>query len=140
MLYAQIINGRVHGVFEYDPLPGFAPSIVMVQCDNTVNQGDLYDGSVFTTPDPVVVDYGTKITKLAMRNRFTFAEKIAIETASETDTEVRVLQKDMDSASYIDLARPDTVAGIGLYESKGLLTSIRATEILTNAVDSIEVP
>ena len=140
MLYAQIIKGRVHGVFEYDVLPEFAPNIVMVECDNTVNAGDLYDGSVFTTPSVETVDYGTKVTKLAFRNRFTFAEKIAIEVMADSDAEVRVLQKDMDAALFIDLSRPETVAGMGFYESKGLLTSARVVEILTSSVTEIEVP
>ena len=140
MLYAQIISGRVHVITEYDPLPDFAPSIVMVQCDNTVSAGDLYDGSVFTTPDPVVIDYGTIITKLAMRNRFTFAEKTAIETAAETDAEVRVLQKDLEAASFVDLSSADTIAGIGLYTAKGLIVSPRDQEILTAEVTQLEVP
>ena len=57
MKYAQINNGKVHGVFEYNPLPDFAPNIVMVLVDNVTPEpkaGWLYDGTGFTAPDPVV--------------------------------------------------------------------------------------
>jgi hypothetical protein len=52
MIYAQIVSGKVHGVFEYDPLPEFAPNIVMVPLEggSPVAAGWLYDGSVFTAP------------------------------------------------------------------------------------------
>ena len=57
MKYAQINNGKVHGVFEYNPLPDFAPNIVMVSVDNVTPEpkaGWLYDGTDFTAPNPVV--------------------------------------------------------------------------------------
>jgi len=57
MKYAQIIKGKVHGIFEYDPLPEFAPNIVMVLVDGVTPEpkaGWMYDGTGFTAPDPVV--------------------------------------------------------------------------------------
>ena len=140
MRYAQIIKGKVHGIFEYDSSPDFNHKIKLVECDETVKQGDTYDGETFTQSEVPAVDHGTKITKLAMRNRFTFAERVAIETAAESDTTVRVIIKDFDAAFYIDLTRHDTIAAINLYESKGLITDIRAAEILTTPVEAIEVP
>ncbi len=73
----------------------------------------------------------TKLTRLAFRNRFTFAEKVAIETAAEGDATVRVLLKDQESATHIDLARPDTQQGVQLLVSKNLITSTRGAEILS---------
>ena len=57
MKYAQINNGKVHGVFDYDPLPEFAPNIVMVPVDGLPFEpkaGWLYDGEDFSEPEPVV--------------------------------------------------------------------------------------
>lgn len=79
-----------------------------------------------------------KLTRLAFRNRFTFAEKVAIETAAETDAALRVLLKDQSEATYIDLTRADTQQGVQLLVSKGLLTAERASEILSLNVQSDE--
>ena len=73
----------------------------------------------------------TRVTRLAFRNRFTFAEKVAIETAAESDATVRVLLKDQEAATFIDLARLDTQQGVQLLVSKNLITAQRATEILS---------
>lgn len=79
-----------------------------------------------------------KITRLAFRNRFTFEEKVAIETAAENDAVVRVLLKDQSEATYIDLARADTQQGTMLLVQKNLLTVERAEEILSLIVDQDE--
>ena len=76
-----------------------------------------------------------RITKLAFRNRFTFAEKVALEDAAKTDTEVKVLLDDQASATYIDLSRADTAAGVDLLVSKGLLTQQRRDEILNAPIN-----
>lgn len=81
----------------------------------------------------------TKITKLAFRNRFTFAEKVAIETAAETDPAVRVLLKDQEAATFIDLSRRDTQDGVQLLASKTLLTPERAEEILGAPIQPDEI-
>lgn len=82
----------------------------------------------------------SRITKLAFRQRFTFAEKVAIETAAETDASVRVMLKDQEAASFIDLSRQDTIDGVNALASAGLITAPRASEILTNPIQSIERP
>lgn len=53
--YAQIIGQNVHGVFEYDPLPEFAPNIIMLQIpeDSPVQAGWGYvDGEYIEPPEP----------------------------------------------------------------------------------------
>lgn len=79
-----------------------------------------------------------KITRLALRQRFTFSERVTIETAAETDAAVRVMLKDQDSATFIDLSRQDTIDGVNMLASKGLITEARASEILTAPVQEIE--
>ena len=89
----------------------------------------------------VKLNYGltnSRITRLAFRNRFTFSEKLAIETAAESDAAVRVLLKDQEAATFIDLARLDTQQGVQLLVSKGLITAQRAAEILSLTIHSEE--
>ena len=97
------------------------------------------------TPPPTPVPgvsvepyYGTRITRLAFRNRFTFAEKVALETAAESNATLRVMMKDQESATCIDLGRQDTIDGVNALVGLTLLTEERATEILTTPVQEIE--
>lgn len=96
------------------------------------------------TPVPV------KITCLAFRNRFTQAEKVAIEIASldipaaampqrAMAAALRASQKDVDAAEYIDLSRADTRAGVLTLEQAGLIAAGRALEILDTAPTVTEV-
>jgi hypothetical protein len=95
-----------------------------------------YIGRQWTKPQPV----GTKITRLAMRNRFTFAEKVAIETAAQSSASIKVYLDDLAASTFVDLSRPDTQAGVQLLESEGIIATGRASEILTNPVTADEVP
>ena len=93
----------------------------------------------------------TKITVLGFRNRFTLNEKIAIEYASidkTTDTleqrfqsaALRALMADLISANYVDLARNDTITGVNLLETYGIIGAGRANAILTAPITAIETP
>lgn len=92
----------------------------------------------------------TKITKLAFRNRFTVAEKIAIEMASldnpnqpiqlrQVAAAIRVYLKDLDNATYVDMSRADTQEGVQQMVVLGILTQPRATEILTAPIQETEL-
>jgi hypothetical protein len=96
-------------------------------------------------PDP------RHITGLAFRNRFTRAEKTAIELAALDDPSAPMAQrqasaalradlKDQESATYIDLDRDDTRAGVQALETAGLLAAGRALEILDATVQPNERP
>ena len=92
--------------------------------------------SIIKWEAPVVP--ATRITRLAFRNRFTFAEKVAIETAAETDAALRVLLKDQEAATFIDFSRQDTQQGVQLLVSKNLITASRAAEILSLTIQPEE--
>jgi hypothetical protein len=146
MSYAQIINGRVHGVFEYDTLPEFAPDVVMIPLEggSPVAAGWLYDGSVFTAPAPVAVIEARKVTRLAFLSRFTDSEAITLDLASqgatvEAATMRRYLSK-VNAATYIDLDRGDTRAGVIALEGAGILGAGRALEILDAPIQPSELP
>lgn len=83
----------------------------------------------------------TQVTRLAFRNRFTAAEKVALEMASldnpagtmeqrQQAAALRVYLADVASSSFVDLGRQDTRAGVQQLESWGLLAAGRALQIL----------
>lgn len=93
----------------------------------------------------------TKLTRLAFLNRFTDAEAIAIDLASidnpsGTTTErtnsaaIRRYLSKIDAATFVDVARDDTIAGVTALEGLGLLAVGRASEILSTVIASDEAP
>ena len=70
------------------------------------------------------------ISKLDFLKRLTFAERVAIETASESDAKIRVVKESLRLSEEIRLDDPEMVAGLELYVSKGLITEERKNEIL----------
>lgn len=146
MKYAQIVAGRVHGLFEYAELPEFSSEIVMVPLpnDSPVQPGWLYDGNEFTAPQPAPSAVVTQITRLAFLSRFSDAEAVALDLASlgatvAAATMRRYLSK-VDAASFIDLKREDTRAGVTALEAMGILAPGRALEILDAPIQDHEVP
>ena len=92
------------------------------------------DGALVLAPD-------TRLTKLAFRNRFTQAEKVMLEIAAldnpaapmpqrQQAAALRATLADTAAATFIDLIRADTRAGVQMLETAGLLAAGRALEIL----------
>jgi len=91
------------------------------------------------------------ITRLAFRNRFLQPEKVAIEMAAldnpaasmpqrQMAAALRAYLADVNAATFIDLDRPDTRAGVEFLESVGLLAVGRATVILDAEIQPEERP
>ena len=89
------------------------------------------------------------ITKLAFRNRFTRAEKGLIDLASIDNptapmpqrvqaAQLRADLEDQSQAIFIDLSRPDTIAGVQALEAAGLIGIGRAVEILETEISDLE--
>jgi len=127
MQYAKIESGYVTNVAIGQPDSSW------VVTDGTVSIGATYNGTVFTPePSPLPEEIEpTPITLLAFRNRFTMTEKQGIYTAAETVVDIRIFLDDIAAASEIDLTDPQTIAGVQALEAAGLITTVRATEILT---------
>lgn len=86
----------------------------------------------------------TKITRLAFLSRFTDAEAITLDLASqgatvEAATMRRYLSK-VNAATFIDLSRADTRGGVQALEAAGILAAGRALEILDAPIQLEEVP
>ena len=78
------------------------------------------------------------ITKLAFKQRFTAEERIAIRTAAAVNPIVYDFQDLVDSATYIDLGRVDTISAVNALEQYGLIAEGRAAEILSPPVNEDE--
>lgn len=107
-------------------------------------------GRQFSVEDaPVTPNVDRRVTVLAFRNRFTKAEKVALEMAAldnpsgtlaqrQMAASIRADMKDTDAATFIDLGRPDTRQGVIDLEAGGLLAQGRALEILDAEIQEIE--
>ena len=84
------------------------------------------------------------ITRLAFLDRITDAEAIAIDLARQGATvqaaAMRRYMSKVEAATFIDLDRPDTRAGVQALEAAGLLIEGRALEILDAPVLDHERP
>lgn len=80
------------------------------------------------------------ITRLAFRNRFTMSEKAVLYTAAATPQGVglKVYLDDLAAATFVDLSRADTIASVNYLATLGIITSARATEILTTVPTLVE--
>lgn len=89
------------------------------------------------------------ITRYAFQNRFTLAELITIEMASldnpvsdpslrQLAAVLRVQQRKLDLAKFIDLTDPLTIAGVKQLESFGLIGVGRSDIILSTTISANE--
>ena len=152
MRYAIIESGIVINVIEADPehLPSLPGQQLLAS--ETAGVGWAYADGAFTPPvtqPPAALD--TRITRLAFRNRFTQAEKVALELAAldnpaastaqrQQAAALRSYLKDLDAATFVDLERPDTVAGVQSLGAAGLLAEGRGAVILTAPIEAHERP
>jgi hypothetical protein len=103
------------------------------------------DAWIAANPETVSV----KITVLALRNRFTQTEKVTLEMAAldnpaaasqqrQLAAAIRVMMADLNVATFVDVTRPDTIAGIHTLETYGLIGAGRAAQILSTDTLLIE--
>ncbi len=97
----------------------------------------------FLPPEPVELPKEYKLTRLAFMNRFTDMEAIQIDMASRGDTieaaTVRRYMSKIEAATFIDLERADTRAGVLILEELGFLAAGRAMQILNTPAEPHEV-
>ena len=95
------------------------------------------------SPAPAVIE-PRHITTLAFLNRFTDAEAITIDLGSIGATveaaSLRRYMSKVNAATFIDLDRPDTRAGVQALEDGGVLAAGRALAILDAPIQPEERP
>jgi hypothetical protein len=136
-----LIHDKAGNIYSFETLQDHGDSISL---DNTIFlSGKLSDFTV------VNQEYLTRMTVLAYRNRFTTAEKVAIEMAALDDpaadmaartqaAAVRVYVQDLATAKYIDPSDEATRAGTLALEAAGLLAEGRALAILDAPIEAKE--
>ena len=149
MLYAIIENDTIINVAEADtPL---AENWELLQEGAGIGWARTDAGAPFEAPSVEPATPDSHITRLAFRNRFTSAEKIAIEFACLDDpaapmpqrlqsAALRANQADLAAATFVDLAREDTRAGVQMLEAAGLLAEGRRLVILDAEITPEERP
>ncbi len=85
-------------------------------------------GNYREVPEPPAPNY--IITKYAFLIRFTTAERTAALTESKTNVSVEDFWSLLYAAEYVDLSNPETIAGVDLLVSLGILTPARGQEVL----------
>jgi hypothetical protein len=146
--YAQIQNGVVVGVSESSS-PIDSENMIAIASWQPELMGASYGAETgeFTQPEPVPPK--RHITNLAFRQRFTRSEKVALEMAALDNPSASIEQraqaaalradlKDQEQATYIDLDRADTRAGVQMLEAAGLIGVGRAAQILDTPVQDAE--
>lgn len=140
--WALVTGGKVFTVVQQETepeLPGYVA--IPVLDGDAVGPGHTYaEGEGFTAPAPAAAL--RHITRLAFLQRFLDSEAVAIDLASQGPTPqaaaMRRYMQLVNAATYIDLDRPDTRAGVIALESAGLLQQGRAVEILDTPLSAAE--
>lgn len=154
MKYALPENGVVIEVLRVDPATIWPAdkAALFREAPDEVEVGWLYDGTTFSAPPPAPdpgADY--RITRLAFRNRFLPAEKVTLELASldnpagpllarQQAAALRAYLADVAAATFVDLSRADTRAGVQYLETVTLIATGRAATILDGPIQPEERP
>lgn len=92
-----------------------------------------------------------RVTRLAFRNRFSQAELVTMEMAAldnpagtssqrQAAAGLRVMLANVAAATFIDLSRADTRAGVQQLEAAGIIGAGRAAAILDGPIAETERP
>lgn len=150
-LYALIENNKVANIIVANDWPD---GIEVTDIDLRPGIGWDYVDGEFIAPTPIEVpdpeSQPRVITRLALRNRFTVQELIAVEiaclddpaadmTARSNAAALRVMQASLATANFIDLDNQMVRDGIQQLALFGLLGDGRAEAILDAPVQPIEL-
>lgn len=148
MKFAYISNGKIALIVDAESIDELLPLdkkweniMDLSQFSPEPSYGWEFKDNKFTNPDTnevAGVAINKKITKLALLNRFTSMELAIYETALASSIPLKILDKKLFAASFVDLERPDTIAGISALVPS-ILTAERAHSILTDIPTDIEI-
>ena len=152
---AWIENNRVRDIAPGAPADHYHPDIAAHYSvevpEGTQNGAELVEGTWVNPAPPTLPEpqeppppalEPRHITRLAFLSRFSDAEAIAIDLASQGATQqaaaMRRYQSKINAATYVDLDRADTRAGVQALELMGLISAGRGEVILDAAVQDTE--
>lgn len=134
--YAIIVNDIVSNIAVSES--ALSSNWIEILENQACSIGWRYEDGEFIYAEPEPVIEPIRITKLAFKQRLTQTERIAIRAAASSNPVVYDFLDILDSATFVDLQRQDTIDGINAMESAGLLAVGRATEILNAPVQDHE--
>lgn len=156
MKYARIVNEIAINVIDVSPeniFPKEMAATFELVPDDVIEYSRRVNG-IWYPPSPISQSLKRPpkkrhITRLSFRNRFTPQEKVMIELAAVDDpsktmqqrqlsASLRVYLADVNAASFIDLERSDTRAGVIALETYGMLAAGRAMIILDTPISKEE--
>ena len=152
MKIVQISNYKVGSVYNLPTIPPeFIGQMGTVYQDisehplrDSIESGWKYEGGEFLPPDEIVINYGTKITKLAFLNRLGDTVLATIEAASRVANPLgyaaAVIKIKHASSTYIDLSLPETQSDVQKLVDYGFIDAAKRLEILNTPVTEKEVP
>lgn len=147
-----ISNYKVSGVFNWplgweEELFGGNPPLGYFQLEPTQQDVDIgwrYEFGDFLPPLDVVINYGSKITKLAFLNRLGDTVLGMIEAASRVNNPLgyaaAVIKVKHASSTYIDLSLDETKADMQKLVDYGFINLAKKNEVLDTPVQEKEVP
>ena len=99
---------------------------LFIEYNNWVNEGN--HPSIDNTP---VVFHPTVITSQEFKDRFTNTELLGFLSLAQTDATAKLLLLEAEVATEVHLQSQRTIQGVQYLASQGIITSERATEILS---------
>lgn len=147
--YAQISRDGIAYAVTQTAAALSAQGLVLLSSYDTSMLGKRWTGANWEAVEQEPMPLDLRITKLAFRNRFTSAEKVAIEIAALDDPSAPMLQRqqsaavraylaDVSAATFIDLGRTDVQEGVQALETGGLIGAGRADEVLSAEIANVE--
>jgi len=150
MKIAQVNNYAVSAIYNLDQIPddmqGQLGTVfhILEPHEYGIEIGWKYEGGEFLPPDEIVINYGTKITKLAFLNRLGDTVLAAIEAASRVANPLgyaaAVIKIKHASSTYIDLSLPETQSDVQKLVDYGFIDAAKRLDILNTPVTEKEVP
>jgi hypothetical protein len=128
MYYAQLDANNIVISITYSSNGIVGNNIIEVDSmDNSILSKRYANGTFISVEKPPIRIY----TVLQFRSKFTTEEKVAIYTAANSNVLVKIWLDDLASADFVDLDDPATIAAVNSLATAGLISSTRATEVLS---------
>jgi len=115
-----------------------APNMIELDDHDASILGSLYDPIDGTfTPQEIVIDLGTTITKRAFSQRLNPVIREALRnTTDETAIDIR---EDLNFASHVDLSNSDLIMSLAYLVYAGFMTQAESDHVLNTPVTESEV-
>lgn len=142
MIRAGIVQTVIVADSDLSQQLGYDAAVDVTSATTLVLPGYVWDGHTFSpgAAPAVTPYYGTCVTPLAFRQRFTNAETVAIYSAASTTVQIQVYLDTLSLARYVDLADPQTNTDLLGLVAAGLLTDARRIAITSAPVTAKEAP